>query len=112
MVAKIDDFESSDLPEPVKLALRFTERWILAHGQDIDGELLIAMQEHFTDTEIVELSLIVGRYDMAHRFNVAFGLERETDKLYGTGHPDVPPRMSGYLEELRAARSEREAAGG
>ena len=110
-VEKIHDFEASDLPEATKLALRFTERWVIDHGQDIDGELLLAMQRHYTDAEIVELALIVGRYDMAHRFNHAFNLERG-EELYTFGKPRVSERMGRYLEELRAERRARESGEG
>lgn len=106
-VAKIHDFEASDLPEAVKLALRFTERWVQDHGEGIDGALLREMQQHYTDTEIVELAFVVGRYDMAHRFNAAFGIERDADDLYSFGDPRLPQRLRGAFEELRAARRER-----
>lgn len=111
-VALIHDFESADLPEKTKLALRFTERWVMAHGDGIDGELLIEMREHYTDSEIVELALIVGRYDMAHRFNVAFGIERSQDELYSFGDPKLPPMLEGALDVLREARRERAAREG
>ena len=68
------------------------------------------MREHYTDTEIVELAFIVGRYDMAHRFNAAFGIERSQDDLYSFGDPKLPQRLEGALDALRAARRER--AGG
>ena len=111
-VAKIHDFEGSDLPEPVKLALRFTERWVQDHGEGIDGELLRAMQQHYTDEQIVELAFVVGRYDMAHRFNAAFGLERDTDDRYSFGDPRLPQRLQPAFEGLRAARRAREAPRG
>ena len=95
------------VPKRTELALRFTERWIVAHGDGIDGELLLAMREHYTDSEIVELAFIVGRYDMAHRFNVAFGIERPQDELYSFGDPKLSERLEGALDGLRAARRER-----
>ena len=111
-IAKIHDFESSDLPERTKLALRFTERWVAAHGQGIHGELLREMRRHYTDAEIVELAMIVGRYDMAHRFNVAFGLEREEHNRYRFGAAKIPPLLADAMENLREARRERVAREG
>lgn len=112
MVAKIHDFESSDLPEHTKLALRFTERWVAAHAQGIDGELLEQLREYYTDEEIVELAMIVGRYDTAHRFNVAFGIERSLDDHYTFGDARIPAQLEGALDALRKAHRERLSAGG
>ena len=112
MVAKVQDFEASDLSEKTKLALRFTERWVAAHAQGIDGELLEQMREHYTDEQIIELALIVGRYDTAHRFNVAFGLERALDDFYSFGGAKIPPLLEGALETLREAHRERTAREG
>lgn len=100
-VSKIHNFEASDLPEKIKLALRFTERWVLDHGEGIDGKLLLTMQEYYSDEEIVELAFIVGRYDMAHRFNHAFGIERSQDELYSFGGPQLPPYLEGALDLLK-----------
>ncbi|MYA21073.1 MAG: hypothetical protein F4Z25_12720 [Chloroflexi bacterium] len=112
MVAKVHDFESSDLPEATKLALRFTERWVAAHAQGIDGVLLELMREYYTDVQIVEIALIVGRYDTAHRFNVAFGLERALDDYYTFGDAKIPKLLEGALETLREAHRERVAREG
>lgn len=111
-IAKVHDYESSDLPERTKLALRFTERWVAAHGQGIHGELLRGMREHYSDAEIVELAMIVGRYDMAHRFNVAFGLEREAHDYYRFGAAKIPRLLADAMEALRGARRERAAREG
>jgi hypothetical protein len=111
MVAKIHDYGSSDLPERTKLALQFTECWVMGHGQGIDGDLLREMRQHYTDEEIVELAYIVARYDVAHRFNVAFGLEKDAEDYYTFGSPRVTDRMRGYLEELKTAAADRKASG-
>ena len=83
-----------------------------AHAQGIDGELLEQMREHYTDEQIIELALIVGRYDTAHRFNVAFGLERALDDFYSFGGAKVPPPLEGALETLRETHRERMAREG
>lgn len=111
-VAKIHDYASSDLSERTKLALQFTECWVMGHGQGIDGDLLREMKQHYTDEEIVELAYIVARYDVAHRFNVAFGLEKDAEDYYTFGSPRVTDRMAKYLDELKAAAAERTAASG
>ena len=110
MVAKVADFEASDLPERVKLALRFTEGWTLYNARTIDDELIAAMREHFTDAQLVELATIVGIYDSAHKFNVAFDIERDSNDLYDITASRVPRKFRAYVDELRAARGEQPAA--
>ena len=83
-----------------------------AHAQGIDGELLEQLREHYTDEQIVELALIVGRYDTAHRFNVAFGLERALDDYYTFGGLKIPSLLEDAFETLREAHRERLAREG
>lgn len=115
-VEKIHDFESSDLPERIKVALRFTEGWAAYNASTIDDELVGELKKHFTNAEIVELATIVGIYDNAHKFNRAFDVDREQDVTYEVHAARAPKRMQPYLEELKAARAARaqgaEAASG
>jgi AhpD family alkylhydroperoxidase len=62
MTAKIDRYESSDLPERHKVALRFADAMMTQPGQ-MSGELKRQLHEHFTDAELLELSLDVMKWN-------------------------------------------------
>lgn len=101
MVAKIHDYEASDLPEGTKLALCFTERWVMEHGWTIDDDLIRKLKEHFAEDQIVELAILVGMFDSAHRFNNAFDLDPPvSDAIYSTGRPTMPGVMKRHMESL------------
>ena len=106
MVAKIHDFEASDLAEPVKAALRFTEDWVLNNGHEILERRLPAMRPHYTEKQLAELAMILGFYEFAHKFNNAFGIERETDERYQNHAPRTPRRMQPLIDELRRQRQD------
>jgi len=100
MVGKIHHYEDSDLSESVKLALRFTEGWVLHHAQTIDEALINKLKEHFTEPQIVELAITVGILEAVHKFNVAFDVEPPTSGLYQTGLPTTPEAMKRHLDAL------------
>jgi AhpD family alkylhydroperoxidase len=62
MTAKIEGYETSDLPERHKVALRFADAMMTQPGQ-ISGELTQQLREHFTDAELLELSLDVMKWN-------------------------------------------------
>lgn len=100
MVSKIQDHEESDLPERLKLALRFTEGWVLYHAQTIDDTLITKMKEHFTEPQIVEMAVAVGMLEAVHKFNVAFDIEPPASGLYQVGLPSVPEEMRQRMAAL------------
>ena len=108
MVAKIHDFEASDLAEPVKAALRFTEDWVLNNGHEILERRLPTMRPHYTEKQLAELAMILGFYEFAHKFNNAFGIERETDERYQNQAPRTPRRMQHLVDEIRQEQTARQ----
>ena len=61
MEAKIADFESSDLPEAIKVALRLTDAWLSAPGQ-ISPRLRAQVREHYTPEQMTEMLLSVWKW--------------------------------------------------
>ena len=101
MAAKIHNYVASDLPEGTKLALCFSERWVLDHGWMIDDDLIQKLREHVAEDQIVELAILAGIFDSAHRFNNAFDLDRSvSDTIYSTGRPAIPGVMKRHMESL------------
>ena len=62
MTSKIDRYETSDLPERHKVALRFADAMMTQPGQ-ISSELKRQLHQHFTDPELLELSLDVMKWN-------------------------------------------------
>ena len=62
MTAKIDRYETSDLPERHKVALRFADA-MMTQPKDISIELKQQLRQHFTDAELLELSLDVMKWN-------------------------------------------------
>ena len=73
MFDKIDRFESSDLDEKHKVALRLTDA-IVTQPASITAELVEQAHRHFSDAQLVELCLDVMR-NAANKVAVAFGAD-------------------------------------
>ena len=56
-----------------KVALEFAER-IVRDDENVTGECLARLEEHFSEDEILELTFIVGYQTFASKFAKAFGL--------------------------------------
>lgn len=100
MVAKIHDFENSDLPEHIKLALRFTESWVLHHAQTIDDELIDQLKEYFTEQQIVELAFWVMYVEGMHKFNAAFDIAVPPEGMYQIHTTPVPAETKQDLKSF------------
>ena len=83
-----DDDAYSDIE---KVALEFTELFC-GDSLAISDELMGRLQEHFDTGEIVELSLVIGKYLSQGRFMQVLGLDQDSC--------DVP---AGLLNESRTA---------
>jgi alkylhydroperoxidase family enzyme len=103
MVAKLDNYESSDLPESHKLAIRFIESWIQEKAQSVDDEFLLKLRRCFTPAEIIELTALAGIYESVHKFNHLFEME-VPEKVVEFDEAKVPARLSAYVTELQAKR--------
>ena len=103
MGAKVQDFESSDLPEPTKVALRFMEAWMLQHARRIDDTLFGQMRAHFSPAQIVELTSLAGIYESVHKFNHLFELSA-SEGTVGFGQTEPPASLKAHFEQLKAKR--------
>ena len=61
MVASLVDFESADITDREKLALRFAQRMATDH-HSMDDAFFEQLRAEFTDPEIFELGMITGQF--------------------------------------------------
>jgi alkylhydroperoxidase family enzyme len=73
LVAKLADYEASDLPERTKAALRLADR-LLAPDPRIDPAFHTALKAVFTDDELLDLAMTVAFFSGWQRVNEAFGI--------------------------------------
>ena len=98
MVLKMLDHRNSDLDERTKVALDLAEDFVLNHADNIDDAFMDRMKEHFSEGQIVELTIALGTWDWVHKFNKVFDVDPPvTDGLFIVGLPDVPPEMRQHL---------------
>ena len=101
MVLKMLDHRNSDLDERTKIALDLAEDFVLNHADNIDDAFMDRMKEHFSEDQIVELTVALGTWDWVHKFNKVFDVDPPvTDGLFIVGLPDVPPEMRQHLTEV------------
>jgi alkylhydroperoxidase family enzyme len=74
LVAKLADYENSDLPERTKMALRFADRMTAPTPPTIDPEFHEALRAHFSDDQILDLGMTVAFASGWQRFIEAFGI--------------------------------------
>jgi alkylhydroperoxidase family enzyme len=73
LVAKLADYEASDLPERTKAALRLADR-LTGPSPTIDAELHDDLKRHFSDDQILDLGMTVTFASGWQRFIEAFGV--------------------------------------
>jgi len=61
MVASLVDFESADITEREKMAIRCAERMATDH-HSMDDRFFEQLRAEFTDPEIFELGMITGQF--------------------------------------------------
>ena len=108
MVAKLDNYWKSDLPESHKLAIRFIENWIEEKAHSVDNAFMAKLRKHFTPAQVIELTTLAGIYESAHKFNHLFEME-QPEKVFEFEEYKIPERMKGYVNELLAARDRKKA---
>ena len=74
LVAKLADYEDSDLPERTKAALRLADALSSDHRPVVDGAFMAALREHFTNEQILDLGMTVSFASGWQRFIEAFGI--------------------------------------
>lgn len=98
MVAKILDHRSSDLDERTKLALDLTEDFVMNHAQGIDDDFMKRLREHYSEEQIVELTVAIGIWDSVHKFNNVFDVDPPvSDGQFTVEPPDVPTDMRQHV---------------
>jgi len=86
LVAKVSDYEASDLPERTKVALRYADRMTAAGKPEIDPAFHDELRRHFTDDQILDLGMTITFVSGWQRFIEAFGIVPDR---WGDGSP--PP---------------------
>lgn len=104
MARKVENYEASDLPGQIKVALRFMEAWMLEHGQTIDEARFAELRRHFSDAQIIELTALAGIYESVHKFNHLFEME-SPGHVFEFDETRVPERLRPCLEQMQARRN-------
>ena len=73
LVAKLADYEQSDLPERTKVALRLADR-LTGPRPTVDADLEAALHRHFTGDELIDLGMTLTFASGWQRFIEAFGI--------------------------------------
>ena len=74
VVAKLADYEASDLPERTKTALRFADRMTAAGPPTIDAAFHAQLREHFSDDQVLDLGMTIAFASGWQRFIEAMGV--------------------------------------
>lgn len=72
-MAKLADYERSDLPERTKAALRYADR-LTEERPRIEPAFHEDLKRHLTDDELLDLGMTVAFFSGWQRFNEAFGI--------------------------------------
>ncbi len=67
---------SANIPEAEKVALKYAETMTISPG-NIPDTLFDELKRHFSNSQIVELTMLVALYNMINRFNEALKLDPE-----------------------------------
>jgi alkylhydroperoxidase family enzyme len=73
LVAKLADYETSDLPERTKVALRMADR-LAGPNPSIDAGFYEELKRHFSDDQILDLGMTATFASGWQRFIEAFGI--------------------------------------
>jgi len=96
LVAKLADYEASDLPERTKMALRFADK-MTSERPLVDPAFHDGLRRHFTDDQILDLGMTITFASGWQRFIEAFGVvpdrwrEGAATEMGGSGRPPYPP---------------------
>ncbi len=100
MIEKMLDYRNSDLPERTKAALSLAEDFIRNHANNVDDAFMDRLKEHFTEDQIVELTIGIGIWDAVHKFNNVFDIPPPVEEgVFIVGLPDVPEDMRQHVTD-------------
>ena len=103
MVVKMLDHRNSDLPEYIKVALDLTEDFVTNHAHGVDDDFMKRLREHFSEEQIVELTIAIGIWDSSHKFNNVFDVDPPVaEGRFVVDPPDVPPDMRQHVIGAKA----------
>jgi alkylhydroperoxidase family enzyme len=91
LVAKLADYEASDLPARTKAALRYADR-ITSGDSRIDPPFYEALRRDLTDDELLDLGMMVMFFNGWQRLIDAFGIV--PDSVGGPEQAPHAPRPS------------------
>lgn len=94
-LAAVSQHASSDLfTGPERVAIEYAERFC-THSTGIDDEMLARLGEHYSPAEIVDLTLVVGKYMAMGRLMQVLDLDQACTISYDAGGKlvtaDPPP---------------------
>jgi len=100
MIVQMLDHHESDLDDRLKIALDLTEDFINNHAQGVDDDLMARLRVHFSEEQVVELTIARGIWDSVHKFNNVFDIDPPvTGELFETEVPDVPEDMVQHVSK-------------
>ena len=89
LVAKLADYEASDLPERTKMALRLADR-LTGDTPAVDEAFHDELRRHFSDEQILDLGMTITFASGWQRFIEAFGIVPDRWRDGGTRPPFHP----------------------
>lgn len=100
MIEKMKDHQHSDLDDRLKAALDLTEDFIMNHAHGVDDPYMEQLKVHFSEAEVVELTIAIGIWDSVHKFNNVFDVHPPIeDGEFTVDPPDVPEAMKQHIME-------------
>ena len=100
MIEKMKDHRKSDLDDRIKIALDLTEDFIMNHANGVDDGYMKKLKMHYSDAQVVELTIAIGIWDSVHKFNNVFDVHPPVeDGEFTTEPPDVPEAMRQHIIE-------------
>lgn len=91
-MAKLAEYERSDLPERTKMALRLADK-LSGEDRTVDAAFMASLREHFTDDQILDLGMTIAFASGWQRFIEAFGIvpDRWTERSPSPFQPLAGP---------------------
>ena len=100
VISKMLDHRNSDLDDRIKAALDLTEDFVTNHAHGVDEDFMSRLKEHYSDEELVELTVAIGIWDSIHKFNNVFDIHPPVeDGQFTVDPPDVPDGMHQHIIE-------------
>ena len=100
MIVAMLDHRNSDLDERTKVALDLAEDFIMNHARSVDDAFMNRLKAHFTEDQIVELTIAIGIWDSVHKFNNVFDVDPPVEGgTFQVNLPDVPEDMRVHISD-------------